>query len=180
MNYTPESLYRAMGRHFEKNGDEFIYSLDPKKRYSLSSIATMKREWSYRSEMLVRLWEDMKNMGLRTPKKVAVTMPRDTPEELEQALFRIREEVNRMTIRYRRACLKYEADQYEKEGDHNRAKQYLDWSMERQLLSDVSMSDDEDDNNIEEDVIHEEDEVTLDELTYIEDSYNTINGSKSN
>ena len=93
MNYTPGDIFRAMGRKWWCD-DDYTYSLDPNLCYSVQSIMIMQREWEWRLQCHAVCVESCTLFGLRVPKKKAQLMPRGTPQQLEAALFRVREEEN--------------------------------------------------------------------------------------
>ena len=97
MSYTPGDLFVAMGRKWWYD-DDFRYPLNPNLRYSPESITTMLDEWEWRVRMLLVCREHCAVAGLPIPKQKARIMPRETPQEMEAALFRAREKEIRMRL----------------------------------------------------------------------------------
>lgn len=142
MTYTPGDIFRAMGRNWVCE-DEFRYSLNPNNRYSTLSVATMQREWEWRTRTLDICVEQCQTNGLRVPKQRAKFMLRNTPQELEAALFRAREEENRMRLRVRRHSLAADARMFAEDGDILQARQFHQWSISPDIQSDCDMSDED-------------------------------------
>lgn len=142
MNYTPGDIFKAMGRKWWCD-DDFWYPLDPNLRYSTMSLTTMQAEWEWRTSTLSCCVEQCQLNGVRIPKQRATLMQRDTPQQLELALFRAREEENRMRLRLLRKSLLEDSIAYAREGDQERASQYHHFAMSPDYNSDCFMSDEE-------------------------------------
>lgn len=97
MRYTVVDLYSAMGRYWVADGDEFEYPMNPNLRYSRATVNTMRAEWEFRKTRANVLVELCREVNLKFPRRLAMRMPTDTPQLLQRALHRIRDEVNRMT-----------------------------------------------------------------------------------
>lgn len=142
MSYTPGDIFRAIGRQWLCD-DDFRYSLNPNDRYSAHSITTMQREWEWRAQCLSSCVGQCQSQELRVPKQRAKLMKRNTPQQLEVALFRAREEENRMRLRLWRHSLAEDAKMYAEAGDYLRARQYRTMSASGDYDSDSFMSDEE-------------------------------------
>lgn len=86
MNYTLRDIFQAMD-HRWLSEDEFYYPLDPNKHYSEGVVQTMIHEWSYRTREVETLLVDSRICNLHIPRWLAITMPQNTPQKLERALF---------------------------------------------------------------------------------------------
>ena len=75
-------------------------------------------------------------------------MPIDSPQLLQKALHRIRDEVNRMTQRLQRSELMKIANEHAEDRLMDDAHQYFTWSMDAMYESDIEMLDDDDMNEI--------------------------------
>ena len=139
MSYTPGDLFVAMGRKWWCE-DEFRYSLNPNLRYSPESITTMLDEWTWRVRSLEVCRERCALAGIPIPKQKARTMPRETPQEMEAALFRAREEENRMQLRLQRQSLYDDARMFREAGDWFKEQQYLALVTSPDYYSDSVMS----------------------------------------
>lgn len=142
MSYTPGDIFSAMGRKWWCDSD-FYYPLDPNLRYSTIAISTMHEEWEMRKTCLSSCVEQCRLNGLRIPKQRATVMPRGTPQELELALFRAREEENRMRLRLSRKNLVDCREAFFEDGDIRQARIYQHFIMSVDYKSDCYMSDDE-------------------------------------
>ena len=142
MSYTPGDIYKAMGRKWFCD-DDFRYSLDPNLRYSTMSVITMQQEWERRVVCLDSCVRQCRAHGLRIPKQRAINMQRDTHEQLELALFRAREEENRMRIRLNRKDMEDKSREYAEDGDYETARLYHAFATGPNHESDCFMSDDE-------------------------------------
>ncbi|KAG5529356.1 hypothetical protein RHGRI_029912 [Rhododendron griersonianum] len=143
-SYTVRDIYKAMGRSWVDEGDQFDYPLNPRLRWSTYCINTMQAEWAYWLTRLPILLEDCRACNARIPRQLAITMPTYTHELLLKAINRMREECNRMSMRIKRLTLANEAAQCASEGFLQDAQRYLSWSNEEELKSDVELSDEED------------------------------------
>ncbi|KAL7185249.1 hypothetical protein ACSBR2_027219 [Camellia fascicularis] len=97
-----------MSRHWVADEDEFQYPLNPNLRYSHAAVNTMRVEWEFfitRASVLVELCREV---NIKFPRWLAMRMPIDTPQLLQRALHRVRDEVNRMTQRFQRSELMME------------------------------------------------------------------------
>ncbi|KAK1382567.1 hypothetical protein POM88_020302 [Heracleum sosnowskyi] len=103
----------------------------------------MQREWERRTQCISCCIEQCRLNGLRIPKQRVILMPRNTPQQLEVALFRAREEENRMRIRVHRHSLAADARMFAEDGDMLRARQYHQWSVSAENDSDSFMSDED-------------------------------------
>ena len=81
--------------------------------------------------------------GLPIPRQRVACIPRDTPQRLEAALFRAREEENHMRLRLQRQSLYDDAKMFCEEGDWFKEQQYLAMVMSPDYYSDSVMSDEE-------------------------------------
>ena len=144
MTYTVIDLYSAMGRYWVADGDEFQYPLNPNLRYSRATVNTMRAEWEFRKTRANVLVELCREVNLKFPRQLAMRMPTDTPQLLQRALHRIRDEVNRMTQRLQRSELMKTANKRAKDGLMDDAHQYYAWSMDVMYESDIKMSDEDD------------------------------------
>ena len=143
MSYTPGDLFVAMGRKWWCD-DDFTYSLSPNLRYSPPSITTMLNEWEWRVRRHEVCMERCALAGIPIPKQRARTMPRETPQQLEAALFRAREEENRMNLRLHRQSLYDDAKMFREEGDRFKEQQYLALVTTPDYYSDSVMSSEDD------------------------------------
>ena len=141
MNYTPRSIYEAMGQKWWCD-DDFSYPLDPNLRYSTYSITTMQREWDWRTQTRACCIEQCVSNGLRIPKQRANLFARNTPQLLEIALFRAREEENRMRLRLHRHSFLQDAKLFDDDGDMQQARLYRNIGHSPEYDSDNYMSDD--------------------------------------
>ena len=142
MSYTPGDIYKAMGRKWFCD-DDFRYSMDPNLRYSTMSVIMMQREWEWRVGCLDNCVSQCQAHGVRIPKQRAINMQRDTPPQLELALFRAREEENRMRIRLNRKDMEDKSREYAEVGDDESARLYHDFATGPNYESDCFMTDDE-------------------------------------
>ena len=101
MTYHPGDIFESMGRKWVLER-EFEYSLNPSERYNRQYISKMRREWNYRLDEAHNIETDLRSRGLHRPKRRAIGMPLTSPQELNLALNRIREENNRMRLRWLR------------------------------------------------------------------------------
>ena len=67
----------------------------------------------------------------------------ETPHELELALFRAREEENRMRMRLNRKDLQRRSKEYAEDGDLHTAMMYHHFTIGPDYVSDCFLSDDE-------------------------------------
>lgn len=101
MNYTVSDIFEATGRHLV-GYDEWVYHLDPNKRYSHNTVNIMYNEYQYRVQEANILVDICRGVNIPVPRRRAMNMPINTPQLLQMALHRFREEVNRMTQRHQR------------------------------------------------------------------------------
>ena len=147
MRYTVVDLYSAMGRYWVADGDEFQYLLNPNLHYSRATVNTMRAEWEFRITRANVFVELCREVNIKFSRRLAMHMPTDTPQLLQRALHRIRDEVNRMTQRLQRSGLMKTANERAEDGLMDDAHQYYAWSMDVMYESDIEMSDDDDDDN---------------------------------
>ena len=102
ISFTPANIFEAMGRTWELDDDDFHYSNNPNDRFNREYNNKMTEEWDWRVREAAALEHKLASVGLKRPKKRAMSMPRGTPQEFNFALNRFREENNRMQIRYHR------------------------------------------------------------------------------
>ncbi|CAL5379921.1 unnamed protein product [Camellia sinensis] len=105
-----------MGRYWVADGDEFEYPMNPNLRYSRATVNTMRAEWEFRKTRANVLVELCREVNLKFPRRLAMRMPTDTPQLLQRALHRIRDEVNRMTQRLQRSGLMKTANERAEDG----------------------------------------------------------------
>ncbi|KAL7224989.1 hypothetical protein ACSBR1_026299 [Camellia fascicularis] len=144
MRYTVVNLYSTMGHHWVAAGDEFQYPLNPNLRYSHAAVNTMRAEWEFHITRASVLVELCREVNIKFPRRLAMRMLIDTPQLLQRALHRIRDEVNRMTQRLQRFELMKTANERAEDVLMNDAHQYFTWSMDAMYESNIEMSDDDD------------------------------------
>ncbi|CAL5340762.1 unnamed protein product [Camellia sinensis] len=118
--------------------------MNPNLRYSRATVNTMRAEREFRKTRANVLVELCHEVNLKFPRRLAMRMPTDTPQLLQRALHRIRDEVNRMTQRLQRSGLMKTANERAEDGLMDDAHQYYAWSMDVMYESDIEMSDDDD------------------------------------
>ncbi|KAH7847362.1 hypothetical protein Vadar_025257 [Vaccinium darrowii] len=142
MRYKVRDIFEATGRHWHLD-DDFEYPLNPNVRYTPRVITEMRREYQYRIELSEVLIFDCRSFNIPIPRRRAVAMPTDTPQLLQRALHRIREEVNRMQMRLSRYNYQRLANERREEGLMAEANFYIEASMNEDVQSDIQMSDDD-------------------------------------
>ncbi|KAL7241242.1 hypothetical protein ACSBR2_006795 [Camellia fascicularis] len=123
-----------MGRHWVADGDEFEYPLNPNLHCSHHTVNTMTAEWEFRITRSSILVELCCEVYIKFPRRLAMRMPIDTPQLLQRALHRIRNEVNRMTQRLQRYELRKTMNERAEDGLMDDAQQYFSWSMRCQMM----------------------------------------------
>ncbi|KAL7181291.1 hypothetical protein ACSBR1_040214 [Camellia fascicularis] len=106
----------------------------------------MRAEWGFCITRTTVLVELCRQVHIKFPRRLAMRMPIDTPQLLQKALHRIRNEVNRMTQRLQRSELRKTANERAKDGLMDDTQQYFSWSINTMYQFDIEMSDDDDDN----------------------------------
>ncbi|KAL7176109.1 hypothetical protein ACSBR2_029641 [Camellia fascicularis] len=144
MTYTVVDLYSTMGCHWVADGDEFQYPLNLNLRYSHHTVNTMRAEWEFHITRATVLVELCHEVHIKFPRRLAMCMPIDTPQLLQRALYRVRDEVNRMTQRLQRSELWKIVNEHAEDGLMDDAQQYFSWSMDTMYQFDIEMSDDDD------------------------------------
>ena len=96
ISFTPANIFEAMGRTWELDDDDFHYSNNPNDRFNREYNNKMTEEWNWRVREAAALEHKLASVGLKRPKKHAMSMPGGTPQEFNFALNRFREENNRM------------------------------------------------------------------------------------
>ncbi|KAL7188930.1 hypothetical protein ACSBR1_038733 [Camellia fascicularis] len=96
----------------------------------------MRAEWEFRITRATVLVELCREVHIKFPQRLAMCMPIDTPQLLQKALHRIRDEVNRMTQRLQRSELWKTANEHAEDGLMDDAQQYLSWSMDAMYQDD--------------------------------------------
>ncbi|KAF5932930.1 hypothetical protein HYC85_029101 [Camellia sinensis] len=133
-----------MGRYWVADGDEFQYPLNPNLHYSHAAVNTMRAEWEFRITRANVFVELCREVNIKFPRRLAIGMPTNTPQLLQRALHRIRDEVNRMTQCLQRSELTKTANERTEDALMDDAHQYFAWSMDVMYESDIEMSDDND------------------------------------
>ena len=85
----------------------------------------MRAEWEFhitRANVLVELCREV---NIKFPHWLAMRMPTDTPQLLQRALYRIRDEVNRMTQHLQRSSLMKTTNERAQDGLMDDAHQYF-------------------------------------------------------
>ena len=142
MSYTSGDIIRATGRKWFCD-DDFRYSMDPNLRYSRGSVITMHKEWELFVGCLQICVAQCQEHGVRVTKQRAIHMQRDTPQQLELALFRAREEENRMRMCLNRMDLQTKYREFAEDGDHHNARMYHHFATSPDYIFDCYLSDDE-------------------------------------
>ena len=114
--YTPGDIFRATGRHWALD-DDLSYPIDPGQHNSHSILVKMTEEWEYRIRQSEALREEAIELNLRAPKSRAIGMSRSDMDEIRIALYRIREENNRIRIRINRSYFKRRTQELLEDGD---------------------------------------------------------------
>ncbi|KAL7231062.1 hypothetical protein ACSBR2_009356 [Camellia fascicularis] len=104
----------------------------------------MRAEWEFRITRANVLVELCREVNIKFPCRLAMRMLTGTPQLLQMALHRIRDEVNRMTQHLQRSSLIKTANERAEDGLMDDAHQYFAWSMDVMYESDIEMSDDDD------------------------------------
>ena len=99
--YRPCDVFIAMGSYWVLE-DEFSYPIDPNLRNNARVHNTMRQEWAWLLCEQETFYDELVGYKLPVPWRLASQMPKDTIDELRKALNRIREENNRMKIRFNR------------------------------------------------------------------------------
>ena len=97
--YNPRQIYEIIGRYWASE-DEFDYPMTRHDPYNDVIVHVMQQEWTLRVNQAEVLREDLRFLGSPTPKRHAITFPWNTNSNLRKTINMIREENNRMTIRY--------------------------------------------------------------------------------
>lgn len=142
MTYRVCDIFKSMGRHWHAD-DEFYYPLDLKMRYSDRTVSIMSTELSYRIRQADVLIEDCRAKNIPIPKRLAINMPTDTSQQLQMALHRFREEVNRMSMRRQRFDFRQAASERAEEGLMAEAQIYWNASMDDAYKSDIDLTDED-------------------------------------
>ena len=142
MKYTVTDIFKATGRHWV-GYDEWEYPLDPNKRYSRKTLNIMYDEYQHRIKEAEVLVENCQLVNIPVPRRRAMNMPINTPHELQMALHRLREEVNRMTKRHLRWSFLQSAKEKKEDGFLGEWDMYMQASHEQQYQSDIEMSNEE-------------------------------------
>ena len=129
--YTPGDIFRATGRH---------WALDDN---SHSVLVKMTEEWEYRIRQSEALREEAIELNLRAPKSRAIGMSRSDMDEIRIALYRIREENNRIRIRINRSYFKRRTQELLEDGDERQARFYNSILHSNECTSDIEISDEE-------------------------------------
>ena len=140
--YYPGDIFRATGRHWALD-DDFSYPMDPGQHNSHAVMVKMNEEWQYRLRQSQALREEAIELNIRVPKARAIGMTRCNMDEIRNALYRIREENNRIMIRLNRHFFTRRTRELLEDGDARQASLYNSFINSKEHESDIEISDEE-------------------------------------
>lgn len=90
--------------------------MDPNKRYSCNIVNKMYDEYQYHIKVAEVFVEVCRGVNVPVPRRKAMNMPINTPQLLQMALHRFREDVNRMAQLHQRWSLLQSVNEKKEDG----------------------------------------------------------------